>query len=234
MKQQTVAIVMCSLLSAGHILYAQTMKVKDSKGHILMEVTDEGDKGSLTLSRFSLGTAPDTTTDKLYNINGTLHWNGSAMTTGGWTDDGTVIRLTSGTDSVGIGTGSPASALEVAGTVTATGFTGNGSGLTGLGVIETGTVIKNTGFSPPAGNAGKITVTFTETFQSAPQLLFVVILRGFWAESPDNMNMGECPYTSDVSVTKDGFEAIVRYENGGQTMEDVYVEVRYLAIEIGG
>jgi hypothetical protein len=38
---------------------------------------------------------------------------GSAPTGGGWTDDGAVVRLTTGTDSVGIGTASPGCALHV-------------------------------------------------------------------------------------------------------------------------
>ncbi|UCB52845.1 MAG: hypothetical protein JSV10_01780, partial [Candidatus Zixiibacteriota bacterium] len=41
----------------------------------------------------------------------------SAPTGGGWTDDGTVVRLASGTDSVGIGTGDPAEKLHVNGDI---------------------------------------------------------------------------------------------------------------------
>jgi hypothetical protein len=40
----------------------------------------------------------------------------------GWTDDGNVVRLTTSTDSVGIGTTSPAEKLDVAGKVKMTGF----------------------------------------------------------------------------------------------------------------
>lgn len=41
----------------------------------------------------------------------------SAPTGGGWTDDGTVVRLTTITDNVGIGTSSPAEKLHVAGDI---------------------------------------------------------------------------------------------------------------------
>lgn len=41
----------------------------------------------------------------------------SAPTGGGWTDDGTVVRLVTGTDNVGIGTASPAEKLHVAGDI---------------------------------------------------------------------------------------------------------------------
>ena len=41
----------------------------------------------------------------------------SAPTGGGWTDNGTVVRLASGTDSVGIGTGDPAEKLHVNGDI---------------------------------------------------------------------------------------------------------------------
>jgi len=92
------------------------MKVKDEDGNILLEVTDEGDGGSIYLK--PIPTIPSSA-DKLYNIGSTLYWNGSAMGTagsaGGWTDDGSVVRLSLSTDKVGIGTTSPSSLLSVGG-----------------------------------------------------------------------------------------------------------------------
>jgi hypothetical protein len=52
----------------------------------------------------------------------------------GWTDDGTVVRLTTGTDSVGIGTTSPGEPLEVAGNVLITGKATIGSKHTNTGL----------------------------------------------------------------------------------------------------
>ena len=99
--------------------------------------------------------------------------------------------------------------------------------------IEARTVSKTTGLSPPSGNSGKVMVTFedTEMFLSPPTITAIVILRGFWASSPDAMNMGESPHTTVTNVTEDGFELVVRYEEGGQTMESVPVEVNYIAVE---
>ena len=94
-------------LVLGNICYAQ-MIVKDSDANVLMQVNDEGSVGSITLPA---GSSPSSTTAKLYNQGGDLYWNGSALGTagsaGGWTDDGTVVRLTTGTDKVGIGTDTP-------------------------------------------------------------------------------------------------------------------------------
>ncbi len=102
------AIVLMPFFLGFSCLFAQKMTVKDTDAHVLMEVNDEGDVGSITLPS---GSAPDTPTYKLYNVSGTLWWNGSALGTagnaGGWTDDGTVVRLATGTDKVGIGISSP-------------------------------------------------------------------------------------------------------------------------------
>jgi hypothetical protein len=54
-----------------------------------------------------------------------------AAPAGGWTDDGSAVRLETGTDSVGIGTAAPSEKLDVAGTAQVTGFkmpTGASSG----------------------------------------------------------------------------------------------------------
>ncbi|MDP3973353.1 MAG: helix-turn-helix domain-containing protein, partial [Candidatus Daviesbacteria bacterium] len=47
------------------------------------------------------------------NGSGTLSW--STTTSPGWTDDGTVVRLTTSTDNVGIGTSAPGAKLSIAG-----------------------------------------------------------------------------------------------------------------------
>ena len=106
------------LVTIAKTAIAQKMTVKDSDLHVLMEVNDEGDVGSITLPS---GSAPGTTTNKLYNVGGALYWNGSQLGTagsgGGWTDDGTVVRLSTGTDKVGIGVTTPAYPLDVDSTI---------------------------------------------------------------------------------------------------------------------
>ncbi len=55
------------------------MTVKDESGSVLMEVTDEGTAGSITLPALSsIGTYGN----KLYNMSGSLYWNGTALGTG--------------------------------------------------------------------------------------------------------------------------------------------------------
>ncbi|MBN1781529.1 hypothetical protein JW948_10415 [bacterium] len=96
--------------------YAQ-MSVKDSDSNMLMQVNDEGIIGSITLPATDI--AMGTQTNKLYNLNGFLIWNGTVLGTsgsaGGWTDSGSAIYTTTLTDKVGIGDSSPTHTLDVAG-----------------------------------------------------------------------------------------------------------------------
>ena len=117
MKKRVVILVILLFTLASTAL-AQKMTVKDSDSNVLMEVNDEGDVGSITLPS---GAAPSTTTYKLYNVSGALHWNGSALgmagSAGGWTDDGSVVYLTTSTDKVGIGITAPLYPLDVDSTI---------------------------------------------------------------------------------------------------------------------
>jgi len=60
---------------------------------------------------------PSNTSNRLYNENGVLKFGGVAITTGsqsgGWTDDGSAVHLTTSTDYVGIGTTSPQYKLHI-------------------------------------------------------------------------------------------------------------------------
>lgn len=102
------------LVFGAHLIVAQ-MTVKDSDTHVLMQVNDEGTVGSVSLPEGPA--APSSPAGKLYNFGGSLYWGGEALavsgSAGGWTDDGTTVRLTTATDSVGIGTTSPSSALTL-------------------------------------------------------------------------------------------------------------------------
>lgn len=116
MKKQLFFVLLMELLCFSFTaVQAQKMTVKDSDENVLMEVNDEGTIGSISLPVTS--TALSIETNKLYNLNGSLIWNGDPLGTagsaGGWTDDGTVVRLSNSSDMVGIGIASPALALDV-------------------------------------------------------------------------------------------------------------------------
>ena len=85
---------------------------------------------------------------------GGLSWTTFSLSTaGGWTDSGTTVALTTSTDSVGIGTSSPGSALDVKGTFRLSGST---SGYVGLA---------------PAAIAGSTTYTLPSADGTSGQLL---------------------------------------------------------------
>lgn len=112
------------------------VKDQDPSPNTLLQVNDEGTVGSISFG--SVGGV--LTGSKLY-CNGTnLYWGsnqlGLAGSAGGWTDDGKVVRLSSATDKVGIGTTTPDAALHIVGNDGAIFVGTHGSGQTqnfGLG-----------------------------------------------------------------------------------------------------
>jgi hypothetical protein len=76
MKKSLTIIILSSLIV--NLAVAQKMTVKDSDSNVLMEVNDEGTVGSITLPP---GSEPSIAANKLYNISGSLHWNGAVLIT---------------------------------------------------------------------------------------------------------------------------------------------------------
>lgn len=128
--------VVAALFSLCGFAYSQKMTVKDSENNILMQVNDEGNAGSITLPH---GPAPSTITYKLYNVLGSLYWNGHALAlseiAGGWTEGDAVVYTTTPSDKVGIGTTTPEFKLTLDndGGILAKGSFGSSSALTTTG-----------------------------------------------------------------------------------------------------
>lgn len=133
---------------------------KNETGNPILTITDEGNNaGSVTLPPLS---SIGTSSNKLYNIGGSLYWNGSALGTsgsaGGWTDAGSVIYNTALTDKVGIGTSTPQSLLSVGSNgnsgTTIYGLSSNSGGYAIAGIASGGS---GHGVYGEASNAGEET-----------------------------------------------------------------------------
>ncbi len=113
-------------------LFAQSVDIKDGTSNTLLKINDEGNAGSVILPPLSSITDP---AGKLYNLSGTLVWNGSPLgssTLGGWTSTTSKIYNTTLTDKVGIGTNAPTAGLHV----------NNNDGILFEGTYESGLIPK--------------------------------------------------------------------------------------------
>lgn len=103
--KKRVIILVIFLFTLASTAFTQKMTVKDIDLNVLTEVNDEGTIGSITLPS---GSAPGTTTNKLYNASGALYWNGLKTTlyvgymyttgsasnsSGTWTDTGVTFEF---------------------------------------------------------------------------------------------------------------------------------------------
>ncbi|MCH7877759.1 MAG: hypothetical protein IH914_00390 [candidate division Zixibacteria bacterium] len=94
--------------------------------------------GSIKLEDFSDMGATDGQIIKFSTSNGGPHWTvanpGTGNGVGGWTDGGTIVRLTTIDDSVGIGTTTPSAKLDVVGDIVVSGKATIGPGQTNTGL----------------------------------------------------------------------------------------------------
>ena len=166
MNKGAIVLVIFLFVFSG-ISMAQKMTVKDSDLNVLMEVEDSGDVGAITVSSVStdsitlgsLGAVPCLTANKMYNVGGTLYWNGSVLATGSapWTVNGWGIHYSG---NVGIGTTQQVSKLSVGGIGDANaaiyGITTSGSGHAVHGMASnSGDVTNYGGYFIASGNTGR-------------------------------------------------------------------------------
>ncbi len=98
--------------------FAQNLSVQDTDANLLIQVTDEGNSGALSMPPST--SAPATPTNKLYNTNNVLYWNDAQVGTC-WNRTGTDVHLINTGDNVGIGVTDPGAKLEINGQVKITG-----------------------------------------------------------------------------------------------------------------
>lgn len=102
-------ILLLVLLIAPQLLFSQGVLFQNTGGDTLLYIADEGITGSLKLKS---GIVPSMTTDKLYNVGGSLHW-GNFPLSHMWNKNGSHLYYNDG--KVGIGEMSPTADLEVDG-----------------------------------------------------------------------------------------------------------------------
>ena len=116
MKQLIILFSILSLFTFSTFFAQLIVKDQEATPNTLMQFNDEGSSGSITLPPLS---SIGTSTSKLYNLGGNLYWGSSQLglagSAGGWTDDGSIVRLSTSSDKVGIRTSAPASYLSVGG-----------------------------------------------------------------------------------------------------------------------
>jgi hypothetical protein len=106
-------------------------------GNLAVAVDDDGNVGINTDSPSAkLHVAGTPGVDGIRFPDGTLQTTAAGASGGGWADDGSVVRLETNTDSVGIGTASPAEKLDVIGNIHASGTVTSGSSITIDGVND--------------------------------------------------------------------------------------------------
>ncbi|MEE9431630.1 MAG: tail fiber domain-containing protein [Melioribacteraceae bacterium] len=123
------------------------IEFKNETTNSILTITDEGSNAGSILIPQGSALADPNDDDKLYNVSGNLHWNGSQLGTNsssaGWTDTGAKIHTTTSSNKVGIGTTNPNSLLSVG---------GDGSGTATIscvnnGINQQGIFAKSTGYS---------------------------------------------------------------------------------------
>ncbi len=94
------------------------IEFKNSATNSILTITDEGSNAASILIPPGSVLTDSNNNDKLYNVSGTLYWNGDAIGTavsaGGWTHSGTNIYNTTLTDKVGIGVSTPQEDFHIA------------------------------------------------------------------------------------------------------------------------
>ncbi len=117
MKNIITLFVMLLLFISPSMLAQLTVKDQEPSPNTLFQVIDDGSSGLLLIP--PLVTLSGDSDQKLYNISGTLYWNGNqvgtSFTAAGWEDIGDIVRLSTASDKVGIGSPNPVANLHIFG-----------------------------------------------------------------------------------------------------------------------
>ena len=232
------------------ILFPRIPLTATNSGSPISPAPGAGETGLMVYNTATAGISPNNVVPGFY------YWNGSAWmpisggaTGGGWTDDGTVVRLITSNDFVGIGTATPASKLDVEGGISIGATYSGTTAAPANGAIIEGNVgigTTNPGYKLDVAGSARISATSTSLTLGANNTTQTYIKSGGYAYLGQN-NQGspgafisahsfpDSPTTfwatgNSPTIIQAGYDAIDFYGSNGAAANSSFTPISRMHI----